>query len=92
MGSLSNAPRPGHEDALPTANVAPMLRVEDVAKQLRLSRSKIYTLIDSGKLVAHRLPAIRVAEQDLNDFLAGCRDGTRAPEPPIRSIKLKHLR
>ena len=72
-----------------------MLTVEAVAKQLKVSRSKVYALIQAGKLAAHRLPAIRVANQDLAEFLGTC----RTDSPPIesiwmqpRQIKLKHLR
>lgn len=74
---------------------ATLLTVDEVASQLRLSRSKVYILIQSGKLTAYRMPAIRVSHQDLREFLDNCRTESCRDEPRWRGvpqIKLKHLR
>lgn len=67
--------------------------VVDVARQLNLSRSKIYGLIARGELTVHRLPAIRVSQEDLSEFLTTCRSqkSPRSGRRPVM-IKLKHLR
>jgi excisionase family DNA binding protein len=95
MGSNSNAPRPGFEDASTEAveSAPPLLTVGDVARQLNVSRSKIYQLIARGNLPVHRLPAIRVSSQDLQEFLADSRS-RQSPLPASRpaTIRLKHLR
>ncbi len=70
-----------------------LLTVDEVAGQLNVSRSKIYGLIARGELTVHRLPAIRVSQEDLCEFLASCRR-PKSPRngPGPRMIKLKHLR
>ncbi len=94
MGSPSNAPRPGSEDApTETPETPALFKVDDVARLLNVSRSKIYGLIARGDLTVHRLPAIRVSQEDLGEFLAGCRSHRSRPsEPRPSTIKLKHLR
>ena len=72
------------------------LTVREVAEKLRVTEQCIYSLIDKKRLPHHRIGVgrgtIRVREEDLTDYLAGCRvenDGKprRASRP-----KLKHLK
>jgi excisionase family DNA binding protein len=86
-----HSPTLEHEP-LDSAQDALLLTVNDVARRLRVSRSKVYALIESGRLAAHRLPAIRVTQIDLDHFLNGCRHSPRSEEPAIRTVKLRHLR
>lgn len=71
---------------------AMLLTVPEVASALRLSPSKIYQLIARGDLPAHRLPAIRISQQDLQEFLANRRRCSvpRSANSPM--VRLKHLR
>jgi excisionase family DNA binding protein len=76
-----------------TPEAVALFTVDDVARQLKLSRSKIYGLIAQGKLPVHRLPAIRVSQQDLHEFLAGCRSHRSQPsDSKVLPVRLKHLR
>ncbi len=46
------------------------LTVKGVAQRLQLSEKSVRRLIDEGKLQVHRFGrAIRIAEEDLNQFL-----------------------
>lgn len=93
MGSSSNAPRPGFEDApAERPGAIALYTVDEVAQQLRVSRSKIYGLIARGKLNVHRLPAIRVSQQDIQEFLEGSRSQYRPAVFRSATIRLKHLR
>ncbi len=48
----------------------PFLTVKDVAQRLQLSPKSVRRLIDEGMLRDHRFGrAIRIAEEDLNQFL-----------------------
>jgi excisionase family DNA binding protein len=91
--SSANALRPGIEDApTETADAVNLMTVADIARQLNVSRSKIYGLIAGGSLQVHRLPAIRVSQDDLHEFLGACRTQPRSTEPRAGTIRLKHLR
>jgi len=75
-----------------------LLKVCDVAQRLNLSLSKVYGLIDQGKLPHHRLDAaIRVSEEQLADYLEATKRERRADEPltayrpPRPRVTLKHL-
>lgn len=93
MGIHSHAPHEAEQVAPATPeNIVALHTVEEVASQLRVSRSKIYALIESGRLTAHRLPAIRVSDDDLQEFLGECRSSSRQTLPRTQTIKLKHLR
>ena len=54
-----------------------MFKVPDVAKRLNCSNSTVYGLVDSGKLVCHRIGrgrgTVRVSEEDLTTYLDSCR-------------------
>lgn len=92
MGTHPNSNHRLEEAAAPAETPALLHTVENVARLLSVSRSKVYALIEGGRLPAHRLPAIRVSQDDLNGFLDGCRTTSRAPVPKTQTIKLKHLR
>ena len=73
-----------------------MLSVKQAAARLNISPQSIYSLIESGRLVAHRFGmgrgAIRVSEADLADFISSCRE-KRADKPnQVRRPRLKHIR
>ena len=73
-----------------------MYRVSEVAEKLSISLSMAYGLIADGSLPSYRIgTAVRVSEEDLETYLAGCRTaGPKAVKPPAprpRAI-LKHLR
>jgi len=55
-----------------------LLTIPDVAEKLRLSRSKVYDLINNGKLKMIKIDnSSRITEEALNDYieLAGNTDG-----------------
>ncbi|WP_145383197.1 helix-turn-helix domain-containing protein [Botrimarina mediterranea] len=76
----------------------PLFTVAMVAERLRVSRTTVYQLVESGKLAAHRVGggrgAIRVSEEQLAEYLhASCSQANAsqpAPKPPTR--RLRHLR
>lgn len=75
----------------------PYLTVKDVAVRLQLSESLIYRMIEQGKLPCHRVGTgrgvIRVSEEDLESYLAGCRQEPQVRvKPRTRRTKLKHLK
>lgn len=73
-----------------------MLKVSDVASLLNLSASKVYELIDEGKLAHHRIGgAIRVTEEQLAEFLEETKRERRGSKPrsaPPRPPPLRHVR
>ena len=69
-----------------------MLTVADVALRLKVSESKVRQLIECGKLVVHRLPAIRISEEDLAEYLDACRCVPVQQERRASLPKLKHLK
>jgi excisionase family DNA binding protein len=78
-----------------------MLTVKQVAKELAMSVTCVYQLINSGKLVSHRFGlgrgGIRVSESDLAAYIESCRKEKR-PDKPAAYLKqrplsaFKHLR
>lgn len=73
-----------------------MLKVSQVADRLSLSASKVYELIEQGKLAHHRIDgAIRVSEEQLVEFLDETKRERREPEPrksQPRRPQLRHVR
>lgn len=72
-----------------------MHTVRQVAEQLNVSESIVYALIDAGRLACHRIGVgrgtIRIAREDLDAYLASCRE-ERGDEPhPARRPRLKHI-
>ena len=57
-----------------------MLRVKQVAVRLNLSESKVYELVEQGRLGHHRMDgAIRVSEEQIADYLTKTRREPAAP-------------
>lgn len=59
-----------------------VLTVEQAASRLKVSRSLVYSLIETGKLTCHRIGigrgTIRLLPNDLETFLASCRKNDQA--------------
>lgn len=74
------------------------MKVSEVAKRLEVSPALVYSLCAVGKLKCHRIGlgrgCIRVSEEQLLAFLAGAEPITKLVvlPPPVRRIKLKHLK
>lgn len=74
-----------------------LLTVQEAAVRLKVSKSSVYALIDSGQLACHRIGmrrgTIRVSEQDLDAFLEACHVGVLEQQPSAsgRKLKLKHI-
>lgn len=70
-----------------------MLRVSQVASRLNLSASKVYQLIDAGKIPHYRLDgSIRVTEDQLTEYLDAVRQGRSEPNPPRPKLPRPRLR
>jgi len=73
-----------------------LLTVREAAEILRVSLSLVYQLVETRKLACHRIGgrrgAIRISEDDIQDYLAACRYDRQeqSPEPP--RPRLKHLK
>ena len=69
-----------------------MLTVKQVAERLNVSQSIIYSLIDAGQIVCHRIGlgrgSIRIAEDDLARYLKSCRNADSSNGPKLRHINL----
>ena len=72
-----------------------MLTVPQVAARLNVSQSLVYALVDSGKIVSHRIGngrgTVRISEADLATYLDSCRREKRERKP-ARRPRLKHLK
>ena len=77
-----------------------LLTVKGAAEKTGVSPAMIYGWCASGRLVHLRLGgknrrgSIRIAEDDLDAFLASCKQGERKEPPPVQKqppLKLKHL-
>jgi excisionase family DNA binding protein len=73
-----------------------LLKPRDVAQRLNVSLSTVYGLVESGKLACHRIGcrrgAVRVSEQDLDAYVASCRNGIDdQPKRTPSRVKLKHV-
>jgi excisionase family DNA binding protein len=70
-----------------------VLTVADVAQLLKVSESKIRQAIECGELVVHRLPAIRISEEDLAAYLQSRRSVPPERKQQRASVpRLKHLK
>jgi len=59
-----------------------LLTVRQVAEILAISQSKVYELIEGGDLSHHRMGgAIRISEEQIQEYLEGTKQGRREPEP-----------
>jgi len=74
-----------------------MFSVKDVAHHLSLSPSKVYELVDQGKIGHHRMDgAIRISQKQLEEYLKETererRDETPKKRKPRRpGVELKYL-
>ncbi|MCA9028949.1 MAG: helix-turn-helix domain-containing protein [Planctomycetaceae bacterium] len=72
------------------------LTVREVAERLKISPSCVYQLVESGKLAHHRIGtgrgAIRISEDDLNNFLSATRKEAEPPRFTPTRKKLKALK
>lgn len=74
-----------------------LFTVKEVASRLKMSESLVYQLVEQGRLACHRVGQgrgrIRISEEDLAEYLAGCRQesGIRVHRPRARP-RLKHLK
>ncbi|MFO0905783.1 MAG: helix-turn-helix domain-containing protein [Pirellulales bacterium] len=72
-----------------------LMTVQEVARRLNISRSKAYQMVDSGALPHFRIGgSVRVAEEQLAEYLESVRQGPRERAAPVRRTRstLKHLR
>ena len=72
-----------------------MLKVRQVASRLNVSPSKVYELIETGKLGHYRMDgAIRVSEDQVREYLEStrrepaARESKTGPRPPLKHIRL----
>lgn len=69
-----------------------LLTVKQVADRLRLSKSKVYELIDRGHIVPHRFGgSIRITATDLGAYIDSCRVERQPQRKPARRPRLKHV-
>lgn len=62
--------------------------VDEACERLRIGRTTLYGLIKAGRITPYRVGLgkrgkVLIAEREIEDFLAGCRDETTGP-PPIK--------
>jgi excisionase family DNA binding protein len=73
-----------------------MLKVSQLANRLNLSISKTYALIEKGEIGHHRLGgAIRISEEQLQQFLSATKRERGGPIPGKRSHlrpRLRHVK
>lgn len=70
-----------------------MLKVSELAKRLNLSESKIYQLVEEGRLAHHRFDgAIRFSEEQIAAYLEETKQETQEHEPRQRQYRLPRLR
>ena len=67
-----------------------LLTVEDVARMLKLSRSKVYALKE--KIGHYKLDgAVRFREEDVYAYLDRCRVNGEQARKPVPRPRLKHI-
>lgn len=73
-----------------------LLTVREAADRLRLSVAAVYELVARGKVLSHRVGpsrgAIRIREEDLQQFLESCRQAPIEPHRRPERVRLKHMR
>ena len=71
------------------------LTVQEVARELQISASLVYQLVERRRLTCHRIGkgrgAIRVHVDDLADYLRGCRVEREQRTPRTSRRKLRHV-
>jgi excisionase family DNA binding protein len=69
-----------------------MLKVKDVARELKLSIGAVYKAIQSGKLAHHRFgTSIRITDEQLTEFIKGSRIDTEVEHELPSPGQFKHL-
>lgn len=74
-----------------------MYKVKQVAQRLNLSESKVYELVEAGRIPHYRHDGtIRISEEQIQEYLSRIEVRGRMPEPAQRQPGprplLKHLR
>jgi excisionase family DNA binding protein len=95
--SIAGARNDAGSASMPSADLIPrLLTVEEVAQVLRCSRSTVYSLISSAKIVGLRIGShsggIRICAEDLQAYLDTCRVEPASHRCTVKLPKLKHLR
>ena len=71
-----------------------MLTVRQAAEQLAVSPASVYRLVETGKLLAHRIGigrgTIRISEEQLDAFLSSTETET-PPQPSLARRERRHL-
>lgn len=72
------------------------MTVKDAAAHLEVCPATIYSLVSAGKLKCYRIGngrgAIRIANEHIEEFLAGAQPIVKQTPPPAQKIRLKHIR
>ena len=75
-------------DLVPERASVTMLTVKQVAERLGISRGLVYKLVRAGELGSHRIgAAIRIAEDQLREYLDKARAGNEASPFEIRTFR-----
>ncbi len=92
LTDVKEIPQPKQRRADPSE----LLTVRELADFLRVSPALVYRLVEEGKIACHRIGmgrgAIRVRRQDVDDYLAVCREEPYERRPVPRRPKLKHIK
>jgi excisionase family DNA binding protein len=66
------------------------MRVAEVAERLKISSAKVYALVEKGSLPHFRFDgAIRISEEQLQEYMNSCRHGRRMEDWPEKTNPLK---
>ena len=72
------------------------LTVPETADKLKVSKSCVYQLVETGQLSCHRIGtgrgAIRISETDLQEYLTSCRFEVVSHNPSPKRVRLKDLK
>ena len=73
-----------------------LISVADVAERLNVSNACVYRIVQSGKLPCHRIGngrgTVRIAEEDLAEYLNTCRVEKSNRAPRLSRSRLKHIK
>lgn len=72
-----------------------LLTVSDIAKELNVSRSKIYEMVERGEIEHHRIGgAIRFTAENLNDLLRRSKQERKvsSPQSPVSRPNFRGIR
>lgn len=78
------------------SDTSKLLSVSELAVRLRVSLATAYELVNSGKVVSHRVGprkgAIRIREEDVEAYLSSCRFVSAEKPQVAPRATLKHIR